>query len=268
MYREMILNSEDFFRGDKNRPVFIFPEDVKLKKFCVRNVQLPNFFVNLPADETLVIETRVANGDITSFPSQWAPTNFLTLAEFNTRMNTHLASLPGPPTFQVEDTFFLTLQNTFDPTVIDFRFNYRQSGVISKYMRRLLGDCSNVETSQWYLASGFKIGALKMSQNNYVLLKSDSMSGATFTPNLKRSGSYSSASVMAKIPTRFSEAPYGTYLFYNVNDSPSSETMFSYNGGKMNMFDLYFTRPNDTDVIDFQGWNFSVTIGIITDRVP
>ena len=30
MYREMILNSEDFSRGDKNKPEFIFPISVEL----------------------------------------------------------------------------------------------------------------------------------------------------------------------------------------------------------------------------------------------
>jgi len=276
MYREMILNSEDYWRGDKNVPVFLFPEEVRLKKFCVRNVQVPNFLQNLPVAETLHIDTLSAGGVITTTNGFFPVANYNNVLEFQTDLNSLLlASVAGAPkpAFNTISSFWLGLATTFLAGIVSFRFNYQQTnGIEPKYLRRLLGDKSDALYSQWYSAQALPtvpiVGALKMTQNNYFLLKSNAMSGATFTPNFTRHGSYSSASVLAKIPVNFTTFPQSSYVFYSVNDSPTSETMFSFNGHTLNKFDLYFTRPNDDEPIDFLGFNFAITLGILTDESP
>jgi hypothetical protein len=280
MYRELILNSDAYFKGDKNHPNFIFPEDITLKKFCVRNVQLPNFNLNFPrvSEEVRVEWLTDATGEI------WqegrvikinGPLNVSTVAELGAVVSSIFQlsledDFPGNGSTAVAvGDFFLEAGVALPADITQWRFVWESSDYFrpAKYLRRLLGDVLFNKTSDIYPGVDWKIGALKMTQNNYLLLKSNAMSGATFTPNGSRFGNSQSASILAKIPIDFSNANYGTYLFYSVNDSPSSETMFSYNGGKINMFDLYFTRPYDNDVIDFQGFNFSITLGILTNDV-
>lgn len=280
MYRELILNSEAFFKGDKNHPQFIFPEDITLKKFCVRNVQLPNFNNNFPVTQEKVrLEYKtVATGDVwqaAGVVNIDGPANFPTVAVlgafFSTVIQASLFPIFGVVTTSVQltESFFLIPDNAFPAVITGWRIVFDAVDFLkpAKYFRRLMGSNPLNAASVTYPAANYVIGALKMTQNNYLLLKSNAMSGATFTPNGTRTGNSQSASVLAKIPIDFSTSAYGNYIFYSVNDSPSSETMFSYNGGKINMFDLYFTRPYDDDVVDFQGFNFSITLGILTNDV-
>lgn len=292
MYREIILNSNNYSRGSINHPIFEFPENIVLKKFCVRSVEVPNFYFNHPNTETWGITAYDANGTEvvdSTCTAVTGPQNFTTATQLATRLTEVAATMTDAvkPTFSVDssDPNFIRLSSPFAAGVASFKLNFTPSpGAPSNFFRRLFGytgyvtyNASNgtftqlVPLSNSYDAQAGSsvnlIGALKMAQDNYILLKSDAMSGATFTPNLTWQGSFSSASTLSKVATKSDSSPYGTYNFFTLNDSPVPETMFSYNGDILSKFDLYFTRPHDNEVIDFQGFNFSVTIGIITDDV-
>jgi hypothetical protein len=272
MYRELILNSEEYTRGDKNHPRFLFPENVSLDKFCVRNVQVPNFLLNVPRRNYLRIRCHDVSGVVTETTgAPIFPRNINSVAELVGVLNPILAALGGGTgSFGVNNEFWLQL-DTLIAGCSFFSFEYSgDDGLEAKHLRRLLGDIESVLESKPYAnqINTPLVGALKMTQNNYLLLKSNAMAGANFTPNTRVGGAYQTVSTLAKIPLNFSSNPYGQYVFYDVNDAPSPETMFSFNGHQLNEFDLYFTRPHDTDVVDFQGWNFGVTLGIITNEAP
>jgi len=219
--------------------------------------------------------------------------------------NTVFTSSPINPQFVVVNTYFIGLNPQFNfPWAFDFsgRFAPVAPGgtnisptlitypnttlpsttslvpasvnYASRYLCRLFGYPTGTEITP--LLGGINtldqtVGAIKATRDNYLLLKSNSMSGATFTPNTTYQGAYAAANVIAKIPVNQGTFPYGTYVFYETNQNPTPDNMFQYNGGKTGNFDLYFVRSDPSmseDTIDFQGWNFSVTIGIITSETP
>ncbi len=280
MYREMHINSTFRTQGTKNRPIYQLPEELLLKKFCVRSVEVPNFAETIPRTERLTISTYNTT-DLSSIVStdflDLGPKNYMNLFELRDDLNLILANggHPGPPILVITDSFWLAVDpaNPFTDGSSFFRFDYTgvASGVSAKYFARLLGDTEADTVSQPYTTSTAvvrNVGALKVVVNSYLLLKSTQMSGATFTPNTTFRGSFSQVDVLAKIPTNFTANPFGTYVFYTVNDAPSEDTIFSFNGYKITNLDFFFTRPDDDEVVDFQGFNFSLTLGLYTDQAP
>jgi hypothetical protein len=314
MYREILFNSDNFSRGDRNHPFFTFPEELRFEYFCVKTAEFPNFYFNVAKNEVLGIITYNSNGTVREYkymivqaqnlPNVTAVVAMLNALVSNTTGGNSIFNSPGPgPVFVVINTYFIGLSTQFgfpwsfdfsgnttqpsgtnlSPTSITYLNNFivsptplTQPNVTyqSKYLARLLGypalttitnNLNGVDLNDQ------TVGAIKATRDSYLLLKSNSMSGATFTPNTTFSGAYASANVICKIPINQGTFPYGTYVFYETNQTPSTENMFSYNGGVTGNFDLYFVRPDPAlqdDTVDFQGWNFSVTIAIITSETP
>jgi hypothetical protein len=311
MYREILLNSDAFSRGDKNHPVFVFPEDLNFEYFCVRTAEFPNFYYNLAQNETIGIVTYNANGTVAQYKYMIVQSqNFPNVTSLVTMLNFLMNDLTGGntkftnnPVFSVVNTYFIGLNPQFGLSwSIDFSGVMSQSSgsnlganlivylnatvpnpgnlipaqntYVSKYLRRLFGYDTSVTISpklDGISTADQTLGAIKATRDNYLLLKSNAMSGATFTPNTTFQGAYTNSNVIGKIPVNQGTFPYGTFVFYETNQNPSPENMFSFNGGKIGNFDLYFVRPDPSmseDPIDFQGWNFSVTLGIISNVSP
>jgi hypothetical protein len=309
MYRELILNSNDFTRGDKNHPVFTLPEDIRFTRFCVKTCEFPNFYLDLPVPEMLGIITFNSNGTINQAKYVIIqPQSFGSVTSLVTMLNAFVAlggnNFTNPPTFTVVNNYWIGFSaaigfiGTIPTWALDFSGNnsLQNLGTLgtitnplnpfvgtlnantvnyqSKYLRRLFGYSESVLVSPPLDALQLNIqtlGAIKATPDNYLLLRSSAMSGAMYTPNTTTSGSFTIANVISKIPVNQGTFAYGSYVFYEVNDSPTEENMFDYNGGNTNNFDLYFTRSPVSmmnDVVDFQGWNFSVTLGIITHDTP
>lgn len=313
MYREILLNSEDYNRGDRNHPWFTFPEDVNINHFCIKTVEFPNFYENVPRPELFGIITYNANGTVGQAKYAVLGTgvgtddgvpitgiNYPTVASIVAMLNTFVGTGTGfnggganNPTFVVVDNYWIGLSTSFTGTTaaggwaLDFNGSQISGSLsppstaalqtvnyVSKYLRRLFGFPTSTTTSPILDGTDLNIhtlGAIKATRDNYLLLRSLAMGGSMFTPTTTNTGSYSLANVIAKIPVNQGTFPYGTYVFYEVNDTPVPESMFAYNGGRTGNFDLYFTRSSPDmadDVVDFQGWNFSVTLGIITNETP
>jgi hypothetical protein len=97
----------------------------------------------------------------------------------------------------------------------------------------------------------------------YLMLRSSLGSGSAFTPNIRgKENIQKGGNIIAKIPTDVGNIGYGERYLYTNGDNLSPETMFTYNGGYINNFDLYFTRPHDDSPIDFDGYAFDVTIAV------
>jgi hypothetical protein len=295
MYREIILNSEDFNRGNRNHPTYVFPEELRFERFCIKSVEFPNFYLNQPDTEHMgIIAYDAAGAILTTKYVLISPVNYPTVAALVTALNTWISAttpFPGSPVFAVKDNYWITLTTGFTAVTFAFDFSGSQQGSPiaptvtethqpAKFMRRLFGYPDNLQTLgvdnvtaklDAQTLNVNTIGALKPTRDNYLLLKSNCMSGATYTPNSGYKGSHANANVLAKIPINQGTFPYGTYVFYQPGDNTTDENMFSYNGGQTTKFDLFFTRPSPAlseDVVDFQGWNFSVTIGLITYEAP
>jgi len=300
MYREILLNSEDFTRGDRNHPIFTFPEDLRMNYFCIRTAEFPNFYVNIAKDELLGIITFDANGNY--LQSKYiivTQQNFPNVTSIVTFLNSFLSAgtnFTGGPQFTVINTYWIGLSVPFTAPYFSFDFSgkiasgfsgsqlaptvsltsLQNVNYVSNYTRRLLGFSENITLTPLIPATVISVtlegwNAIKETRDNYILLKSNAMSGATFTANTAFTGSYTLSNVIGKIPVNQGTFPYGTYVFYETNDNPIAEGMFSFNGASTGTFDLYFTRASPSmseDVIDFQGWNFSVTLGIITNESP
>lgn len=314
MYREILLNSDNYARGDPNHPFFTFPEDIRFTHFCVRTCEFPNFYFNMAEIEVIGIITYNTNGTIKEskyvlvdkqdFPTVQSIVNMLNgTATTGLLSNTSggATAFTNTPVFEVINTYFIGLSTNFGfPWAFDFSGTVLTAGTLNngqvltypnaqvplpsglslsscnypaKYLRRLLSFPNSVVVTPQLngtIVDDQIIGAIKCTRDNYLLLRSSSMSGSML-PNTTSSGAYSIANVICKIPVNQGVFPYGTYVFYENNDSPSRENMFEYNGGQANSFDLYFTRPNPLmydDIVDFQGWNFSVTLGIMTSETP
>jgi len=107
----------------------------------------------------------------------------------------------------------------------------------------------------------------KYTDTNYILMRSSMAKGGSFTPNVvAQKGSSGSGDVLAKVPMNFAHYPFKTYLSYGVDTPPLIETMFNYNGTEIDTMDIYFTREFDDTPIDFNGLDFSCTIGVWTCR--
>jgi hypothetical protein len=298
MYREILLNSENFNRGDNNHPWFTFPEDVNINYFCIKTVEFPNFYQNLPEAELIGIITYNPDGTVgQSKYTILGPANYPNVsslvAALNTWMITGTQFNGAAPVFTVVNSYWIGLSTAFTGSTAAGGWAFDFGGVIlagslsppsaanlqsvqyvSRYLRRLFGYPITITTSPILNSTTLNtttLGAIKATRDNYLLLRSNCMGGAMFTPNTTNTGSYALANVIAKIPVNQGTFPYGTYIFYEINDTPTTTTMFTYNGGRTGNFDLYFTRSSPDmyqDVVDFQGWNFSVTLGIVTSESP
>lgn len=97
----------------------------------------------------------------------------------------------------------------------------------------------------------------------YIMLRSSLGSGSAFTPNIRgKENIQKGGNIIAKISTDVGNIGFGERYLYTNGDNLSPDTMFTYNGGYINNFDLYFTRPHDDTPIDFDGYSFDVTLAV------
>jgi hypothetical protein len=266
LYRELLLSSDTYTRGDKNHPFFQFPEAISVNKFFIRSAEIPNFWWNLPADESLTLNVYNSAGAVVATHTATVVANrYHNTPKIAGILNTAFTTALGA-IWDVHESFYIFVTTDFTVGTAD---HYKLDFTGSPYLQKLFGSVSTV--SQAYdVSSGAHtteftkrhIGALKGMRDNYILLKSGAASGMVFTPNITASGSHASTNILAKIP--INPATFGNESYiYQENDAPNLENMFNFNSSQLANLDLYCTRPWNDDPLDFNGLNFSVTIGII-----
>lgn len=287
-YREIHVDSSEDARssGTKNHPILHLQDPLYIDYFCVRHITIPTTFDNLYEPSTLRWNVAHTGGTAFSqFDQVFQPGNYstsdialaiqdfwgdeepagITLSAVAGGDNTITMTFTGSVNLDYVTWAFLTSIDTLGGCVI---------------LQKLLGYGTNPTTVTLFdlnpAVQPVKTNPTKFSYPNFLMLRSNLCRGASFisnirgpyVPNNSNLGNFTSGNILAKIPLNPGIVPPNSVFTYTNNDSPSISNMFTFDGEYVDSFDLYFTYPNDDFPVDFKGYNFSVTLGIISSRIP
>lgn len=115
---------------------------------------------------------------------------------------------------------------------------------------------------------------IKFSSPNYLMIRSSMGTGSRFTSSIRgraigenrpTQGAFNSSNIIGKIDLNPGTTARNTeYTFVNPALDPGF--MFDYDGEYIDNMSVFFTYPNTDIPVDFGVYNFSLTIGIMTDR--
>lgn len=257
-YSEIHFSSREYGRtdGTSSRPEYLFRNPLYLSRFCVRNVQVPLTWWNVPVDEILYVKDDVGDETSIAIPKQcYAISDMTTLLQNGLVTNGFVTAV-----VTTEDRCglqFLQFDSVADLNEIA-TFDFRAA----PNLKRFLGFTKD---SRFYtVTDGLHTLSTPMRPfySKYLLLRSSMGRGSAFsTHTLAHEGSFGSDNILCKIPLNNINQPPNSYLFFSQYDSPSAETMFNFNGYYLDKMDLYFTHEHETIPIDFNGFDFSVTLG-------
>lgn len=263
-YRELHFSSKKSARtdGTRSHPRYIFKDSIHLTKFCLRNAQIPFSWWTIPNDELLYYYDGTKSWVLT------IPANCYTAESLRALLENQITTsdaVSAGVTVVLEEVCGKKFLNFVDP-VADSELDFSSAPKISYFVGLPIPFSDPVVLSipSWFRESGF---AIRPNEAKYIYMHSNMARGASFTPNnLTSKGIYNSSDVIAKIPFDTTNVPENQYLWYSANDAPSITTMFSYYGDSLEEMDIYFTAENSDEKLDFNGFDFSCTLGILTPR--
>ena len=98
-------------------------------------------------------------------------------------------------------------------------------------------------------------------EEKYLMMHSNMASGLSFGSIVNaRVGAQGSGDILAKVPVLAASYGIGAMLMYENPASDNLETFFRFNGSHVNSIKVWFTRENDDTPLDFDGFDFSMTI--------
>lgn len=295
-YSELHVDSSDQCRtdGTRNNPKFQLTEELFVDHITLRHFASPLTFNNVLSNDKISLVTFIGTGDVatpTLPPAQLdgadyvvdfaeVPSDFYTPNSLSALLNgefsnytvvpdaedskgnvtisfTRTSPITGP---KAATWIFFQNSSTIDPdrngdnsltSFMSFGFNgdYRQVIPVNDYE--------------------FTTGSIRAVLPQYLMLRSSNlMSGASHPAQVrgaqgsgKSFGAFNSQNIIAKIPLPHPNVSVGDLMQLSINDSPSRENSFQYNGQHIDRFDLYLTSPFSDIPLNLNGSVFSVTLG-------
>lgn len=278
MYRELHLSSTGRTGGDHAHPRWELQDEIELSHFCLRNVQFPRTWDNVPFTQYLVFY-KIAE-PVKPFVVAVLRGNY-TVASFAAYLQTKLRSGQDDSAVPLANPFTNFAAITVVIEVVDnrnyIRINFNAADEVTfewppekrenqSDAYRIMGSVYGTGT----LIHTFKTGSernpypMNLFHNRYFFLRSNALTGSRFTANVQiREGSFNSGNIIAKIPLNTANVGFDEYENYSINDSPSLNNMFKFDGSRLDKMDLYFTDAENTKPIDFGNIPWSATIGIL-----
>jgi hypothetical protein len=295
-YREIHLDSSSDARtkGTSNHPVFHLQDPLYVTQYSVKNVTLPFSFSNIhtvsqftwnlvdaertPLEIPIIVPPNYYNLEVLSQHLLVQYNLGIAESDYEERV---MLTAEVQPNGQIRFTFGETED---EELIIDiWIFNTSQeSGGRDTILQKLLGYGTN-PLSEPNLQENAGIPNTRdtlpcsFTLPNFLMLRSNFTRGASYISNMQGAyvlnnngnlGNHTSVNILAKVPIDANNSPQGATGTISINENPSPNNMFSFDGEYIDSFDLYFTYPNEDKEVDFLDQNFSVTLSILSTRKP